>query len=252
MSFGGLLHLELQKGKGTLAWALAFVAPWVVTLLNFFVFLKMGDHPSQTDASTWAVFFQQTYVFWGILMLPLFVTLETSLLAALEHQEGHWKQVLIQPVRRSRLHLAKLITGLFLLAASLVSLWVSIFVMGTILGWIKPEYGFTLASLPWSASLYYLGLSLVASFWILSLHHWAALRWRGHVTPLALGIAATVAGFIIIQSDYRFYYPWALPGVLLNGFSKGEIAWQTVAWGGLGGLLCGVAAVVHLSRREMD
>ncbi|MCK5147524.1 ABC transporter permease [bacterium] len=246
-----LFQLEWMKMRNTLAWTLIFVAPSVVTLLQFFIILKMGVGDPKDGLSPWTPFFQQTMMFWSLLMLPLFITLETALLAGLEHQESHWKQILIQPVRRVEIYAAKFMAAMALMALSLIILWASILFFGFVLVWIRPAYGFQHNAIPWLSALAYLGLSLAASWFIVVIHQWVALRWRGFVAPLAFGVVMTVAGFIIIQTEYRDFYPWAMPGWLIMGFSKGDLILRPLIFGMAGGLIGSITAIWDLVRRDV-
>ena len=48
-------------------------------------------------AAAWLMFARASSVLWVFLMLPLFVTLESALLAGLEHGERQWKHLLALP-----------------------------------------------------------------------------------------------------------------------------------------------------------
>lgn len=98
---------------------------------------------------------------------------------------------------------------------------------------------------------FYLCLSFVSTWFIIAVHQWAAFRFPGFVLPLSFGIVMTVAGFIIMNSAWRVYYPWAMPGIIVNGFMKGEVAWSSVWTGLLGGMIVTAVSVVDLARRDV-
>ena len=58
-------------------------------------------------AAAWVFYTQQTLVIWSLLMLPLFVTLETALVAQWEHHSQQWKHLFALPVSRGALYAAK-------------------------------------------------------------------------------------------------------------------------------------------------
>ena len=62
----------------------------------------------------------------------------------------------------------------------------------------------------------------LASWLIISLHTWVAIRWQSFVVAMAVGILMTVGGMVVIHADWATFYPWALPGLLANTFNKGE------------------------------
>jgi lantibiotic transport system permease protein len=246
-----LWQLECLKLKRTLALALTFIAPATVVVLNFLVFSQQGERIVGDGVDPWIFFFQQVMVLWSLLMMPLFVTLETALLAGLEHQEGHWGQILAQPVPRWMIYAAKGIAAWTLFAVSLLSLFLLTLGATSLLSILKPAIPFGDFPVPWIRVLYFLGLSFLSAGLVISIHQWIALRSRGFVLPLGVGMVMTVAGMLIMNSEWRVYYPWAMPGIVANGFMMGSVSWSSVAVGAIGGLLLGALAVLDLSRRDV-
>ena len=81
------LVAEMLKMKRTLALWLAIIAPLLVVGLNMAMGYERREfyQSQQLGAQIWFDFGVQTMVLWGLLMMPLFVTLETALVATWEH-----------------------------------------------------------------------------------------------------------------------------------------------------------------------
>ncbi len=246
-----LLRLEGIKLKGTLALALAFVSPATVVVLNTLVFLQRDPSFMKPGTDAWLFFCQQVLVLWSLLMMPLFVTLETALLAGLENQEGHWRQILCQPVARWKIFAAKGLAAWCLFFVSLLALYAMTMIAGFLLMKLRPAMAFHDFAVPWLRVPAYLGLSLLSAGLIIGIHQWLALRSRNFVLPLGFGMIMTVAGMLIINSSWRVYYPWAMPGIVMNGFISGIVETPSVWAGLIGGCLFGALAVFDLSRREV-
>ncbi|MEO8028105.1 MAG: ABC transporter permease, partial [Bryobacteraceae bacterium] len=103
-----VLRTEFLKLKRTLALWMVVVAPVVVVLLQFLVGYKGGERLSQGN-DAWPAIVRNSVALWTILMMPLFVTLETSLLAGLEHTDKNWKTLLALPAPRWTIYASKLI-----------------------------------------------------------------------------------------------------------------------------------------------
>ena len=97
------LHAESLKLRGTLALWMCLIAPATVVALYVLQvsFSEFGMRTGGDPAKAWFAFSQSILVLWLLLMLPLFITLQSALLAGLEHGERQWKHLLALPVPRS-------------------------------------------------------------------------------------------------------------------------------------------------------
>src|SRR5690349_25160712 len=102
---------EVSKLKRTLALWMAIRAPMVIVNLYFIVGIAGPGPLVRQGTDTWVLLTRNTVQLWTVLMLPLFITLETSLLAGLEHSERNWKFLLSLPIPKWTLYAAKLIVA---------------------------------------------------------------------------------------------------------------------------------------------
>jgi hypothetical protein len=130
------LSAETLKLKRTLAVWMVLIAPSVVVALNFVMLLDRGDR-FLTDADTaWLALAQNILLFWALMMLPLFVTLETALLGGVDHNSQQWKHLspAIPAGQSCRVdHCPRLI------GASTLVLWGETIITGLLLRALKPE-----------------------------------------------------------------------------------------------------------------
>ena len=234
------LNAERLKTRRTLAFRLAIVIPAAIAGLQFFVFYRSGVRPMFEDQAPWTLFTQQTLVIWSLLMLPLFVTLETALVSGLEHNNHQWKHLFALPIPRKAVYAAKQIAGMALIGLSMLCLAAFTVLAGLLLRVLKPGWGFE-APPPWGTFLLHCAIVYLSSWLLISLHTWVGLRWQSFVVASAVGITMTVAGVIVINAEWGGFYPWALPGVIANGFSKGLEHPAELTFGCLGGIVAALA-----------
>jgi hypothetical protein len=189
------LSAETLKLKRTLALWLAVLMPLIITLM-FFTGLQRGDVMFAPGEDPWQTFTQNVLGFWGVLILPLFVTLETALLGSLEHTEKSWKDLFALPVPRWTVYTAKLLLSIGLIALSTGVLIGGTLLAGQVLGQIKPDLGFQQYALPWRMLSENALWLFVAAGCMLAVHAWVALRWASFALASTFGIAATLIGFI--------------------------------------------------------
>src|SRR6058998_3335618 len=114
------LHAETLKLKRTIALKMVALAPLAVVSLTVFMAASAPfstlHHGSTND--DWRALARVNLQFWGLLMMPLYITLQTALIAGLDHSENQWKAILARPVPRWTVYVAKLLVVVVLTAAS--------------------------------------------------------------------------------------------------------------------------------------
>ena len=243
------LSAESLKLKGTLALRLCFIAPGLVVALSVLqLLLSKGGQPLATPLLAWERFIQGVMLLWAFLMLPLYVTLQSALLAGLEHGERQWKHLLALPLPRGAHYLGKLIILVGKVALASLVLAVLIPLGGWVLMRLHNPLGIG-GAVPWTFLAARALVVFAASGCMIGLHLWIALRWTSFTVAVATGMTATVAGFLIGQSA-RFgpWYPWTLPMQVFAG--QGELMGQVAVAGLAGGLVAVALGLWDFLRRE--
>lgn len=243
------LAAERLKLRGTLAWRLCLIAPALVVTVCVLQILLGGKATAMTDgAQAWHRFSQGVLVLWAFLMLPLYVTLQSALLAGLEHSERQWKHLLALPVPRSAHYLAKWWTLLALVLLAILVLVLLIPVGGGLMMQLGNPLGLSGAP-PWEFLLTRAVAIFAASLFIISLHAWISIRFSSFTIAVATGMSATVAGFLIAQSaKFGHWYPWSMPTQVLAGAGEriGLITLVSLA----GGVVFLAIGLVDFLRRD--
>ncbi len=244
------LRAEVLKLKRTLAFWLIFLAPAAILLLQLAMYFDHAEYYLNQDGlNPWRNFNQTMLVYWAFIMLPLFITLESALVANLEHSRHNWKLLYVQPVPRWSMYAAKWLVNVALIALSMLMLLGLMFLGGNLVHLVFPEYLFEMG-FPWLWTVQQLSMVFAASLLIISVHVWVSLRWSSFVVACGVGIAATVAAVFAFGSDYAIYYPWTIPGMLATGVYGAEIT-ICMLLGALGGLVACGLGMWDMSRQEV-
>lgn len=208
-----VLVTEFLKLRRTLALWAVFLAPFVVVLLHFLIGHFGAAQLAGRDYSRQLT--QNVTGMWTILIMPLFITLETSLLAGLEHADKNWKNLLALPAPRWSIYLSKLIvTVLLLWAAHAVLIGLTI-AAGQFLMWEKPAlmpHGFPLR--PLIAPMAKVSVAVVLA---LTIQHWVSLKWQSFTAAFSFGMTAMICGFVAVNSaDWGPRVPWSMPMHLIR------------------------------------
>ena len=91
----------------------------------------------------------------------------------------------------------------------------------------------------------------VAALLIVALHTWIATHWRSFTVSVAVGMVATVAGFLLAQSArFGHWYLWSMPLQVLAG--EGQWAGFVMQAGVIDGVVVAALGVWDFRRREFD
>lgn len=240
------LWSESLKLRRTLAFRMAFIAPLIVVFLQLMLLLQRGDAFLKPGDNPWFAL-RHAIGLWSALMLPLFVTLEAALVAGLEHGTKQWKHLFALPAPRWSVYVAKIAACLALTAIATVVLGVGILAGGFVMRLFRPDL--TGGPPPFLLLARQASLAFLAAWLMLAVQAWVSLRWSSFTVAVAVGMSATVAGFMVGQSGrWGPLYPWSLPlHVLTPGRPIASILTLSLA----GGLIVMALGCWDVTRRDV-
>ncbi|HTS31342.1 MAG TPA: ABC transporter permease [Bryobacteraceae bacterium] len=255
MTLARVLNAELLKMKRTIALKMVVLAPAVVVLPILFVGSQAPFSTFNYNgiANKWRVLAILTLRVWAILMMPLYVTLETALIAGLDHSENQWKSLVARPFPRWTLYLAKLVVVVGMTALSTTVLLCGILIDGAVLARVQSEVVFG-SPVPWAAILRDGAQVMGLGFLALTIQHWVSLRWRSFSVGIGVGIVAIVVGVFAAAAQQQGgswfeYFPWALPMLVLARQPHNLQAALLIS--SVIGLLVAAAGALDFCRREI-
>ncbi|HLY24921.1 MAG TPA: ABC transporter permease [Aggregatilineales bacterium] len=247
------LRAEVIKVRRTLALVMILLAPLAVDGLLWLILMRY-EGPARDNG--WQLIASNMLFAWNVLMMPLFITLETALLGSLDHNASGWKHLFALPIPRWTVYMAKQIITLAAIGMSSVVLCVGLWLVGMsaqVLH-LKPNLNFN-APFPWTSLLSALLLGYLAAWLIIAIHTFAAMRWPSFVITIGIGMAAVMGGvFGANNQDWAYLYPWTLPAVMVRQFTGTDsmIAMPTLLYGLIGGLVIMIAGCWYFSRRNIQ
>lgn len=246
------LNAERLKVKRTLALWLAPLMPLVIIGLQLAIVIQQQDtyRGQGRAAQAWTDYGGQIVFLWTMLLLPLFITLESALLANLEHGNQQWKHLFSLPIPRGVIYAAKQISVMAIIGLSMTALYVYVVLSGLALRWLTPGLGFE-APVPWWEFFRYIALAYLASWLIISFHTWVGLRWHSFAVASAVGIAAMVIAVFMFQSDWAPWYPWTYSGIVAISLEDGLSPLNQLLAGGVGGVLAAFLGGWDVTRRDV-
>lgn len=243
-----VIATEIAKLKRTLALRMAIVSPLVIVNLYFLIGLAGGGPLLRPRTDAWVLLTTNTVQLWTLLMLPLFITLETSLLAGLEHSERNWKYLLSLPIPKWTVYVAKLVVAIGLVWVAHLVLIGGTWASGALLRQFSPEL--KLAALPlgvMTGPMWKVSLAILSA---ITIQHWVSLRWSSFVGAMGFGMGAMVAAFLAVNSaDYGPWFPWSLTLHTLR--PRAALVINPMIYSAALAAVTAVAGAWHFSRSEL-
>ena len=248
-SFLRALHAERLKLRKTLALWLCVLAPILAVIFGTFAAYSGPLAAEPSTSAHWRIFDTTIFGIWASFMLPLFVTLESALLAGLEHSNSQWKHLIALPLPHGVHYLAKLVS--LVAVTILASLMLAILI--PIAGWLLVNFAEApgLATTPPLAELAKLASYVsIGSLSMVAIQCFVALRWSSFTVATTFGIVTTMAALFIPgrQDAGLSVIPWKIPVLLVNS-PIGHEAPMIIA-SALGFALVSFFGYWEFSRRE--
>jgi ABC-2 type transport system permease protein len=230
----------------------------VVVLLYFLINFIGADQIARAGRDVWQQTTTNSVNIWTLLMMPLFLTLETSLLAGLEHVDKNWKSLLALPAPRWTLYLSKLVVTIGLLWAACAILVGGTWLSGAVLKATRPVLN--IHALPVSLIAAPMLRVAVAALCATTIQHWVSLRWHSFPVAMGFGMCAMVTGFIAVNSaTWGPRYPWSLPlytirrsaAAAAGAVASAPPAAMVMAIAVAGAAVVALAGCLEFSRREI-
>jgi hypothetical protein len=244
-----VIWTECLKLKRTLALWMMAVSPLVVVLLQFLIGYYGAETLARRGGDVWPQLVQNSIGLWTLLMMPLFLTLETSLLAGLEHAEKNWKALLTLPAPRWTVYASKLIVTVAMLWVAVAILFGGTVASGAMLKMLRPVL--KLGAMPWEPLARALARIAGSALLALTIQHWVSLRSSSFAAAMGFGMCATVIGFVAVNSvEWGGWWPWSMPIYAIRGATAERADLMPVAV-----VAAAVVAVIgcwEFSRREVS
>ncbi|AZK45443.1 ABC transporter permease [Paenibacillus lentus] len=205
-NFLRILSAESLKMSRSGIWLIILASPLLSLLIGALVSVPAGADP-------WPIILGAMVMLHGMLFLPIMAGLFAAFICRYEHTGGGWKQLLVLPVSRTGVYLAKFAVVTALLALSQLFFLVSLIAAVSFHDFPGP--------MPWGMFFRSIIGGWIACLPLVALQLGVSLNWASFAAPLALNVSLTIPNMLIVNSStYGPFYPWAQP--LLAMMPSGE------------------------------
>lgn len=244
------LAMEKIKIKHTLVMWLPLFAPLFVVLVAFVAAYADGDRFYGPGINPWVNFSGHVLVGWALFVYPIYVSLQSALYAAVEHQNHTFDYLYSLPVPKWSIYAGKLLVFTGLIGLSHLALYTFAEAAGWVLGILKPGYGFQFYSMHqmlFKASV----LMFLAGGGMMIVQLYISIRFAGFIVPVVIGLFATMVGAISRGFAVSQISPYLWPICFLNN-SLEMTDWRYLyLWIGLMVYILGALVSTQLDNRRL-
>ncbi len=204
------LSVETLKCKRTLVLWLAAGAPFFMVFLLFNVFYFKGHELLKAGTNPWPMFQVQIMQVWAVLFFPLYISLQSALYNAIEHQANTWKHVYSLAVPKWSVYGSKFTLFTALIAVTMLLLFVFTQGAGMLLSWLQPSLGFGRFS-AYSQNARECFTLFLAGLGITAIQFYVSFRFRNFILPAGFGLLMTVTAVALMRWEHINKFPYAWP-----------------------------------------
>lgn len=183
--------------------------------IPFIKFLKLTGRPdvfvSKMTDDPWALFVSDNWLPAASLCLPVYVILVISLVIQIEYGNNTWKQVYTTPRSYADIFFSKFLVINSLIFSCIVLFTVLIVLSGYAVHAVNHDYTFLSRPVPWTRLITLAGKMYVSVLAIAAIQYWLSLYMKNFITPLGIGMALLIGGFMIQRWEHIAYYPYMHP-----------------------------------------
>lgn len=217
MNFAISFKSEFLKTKRTSSWYIGLAAAGFVPFVLFSDYLFQEDVKAKILSDPWKTYLSESFIWFNIVSLPLFVLLTSTLLPQVEYRNNTWKQVLASPQPLLQIYLSRYAVLLSMITWFFLSHIIIVIVTGIAVGTLLPQY--LLFDFPFDFQLM-IKLAAKSAICVLAIsafEFWMGLRFRNFIAPI-------VIGFVLWIFSNVTTFEFKLPLFELNPFTYLTVA----------------------------
>ncbi|WP_106769124.1 ABC transporter permease [Paenibacillus faecalis] len=244
-SYFRALSSEWLKLNGPILWIQIMLSPALSLLQGLFL-----SSENTVEQMPWHGLVGVMSTSHAVLFLPILTGILSAMVCRYEHAGGGWKQLLVMPVSRGAVYIAKFtMVGIALACIQLLFLGAVL-----IAGW----YHGIETPLPWDMMTTSLLGGWAACLPLAALQLAVSTAWSSFAAPLALNVIFTIPNLLVANSEtYGPYYPWAQPILAMlpsgqAGYGAFLVPFETLLFVVLSGfLLFFISGLFYFQRKEI-
>lgn len=211
MSLAVSLRSELLKTKRTASFYLTVLAAVFGPLMSLLDIILDGVDDEHRNTLLNEMFTRRFQVT-GLMVLPVFIILISTLLPQIEYRNNTWKQVLASPQKKSSVFFSKLVNIQILVLLFLGLTQLMMLITAVITHFAHPSLHLLQQQVDGKLVAMILVNSYVASLGMAAIQFWLGLKFRSFIAPIGIGVACWFVGTILVvqvKSSVVGYFPYS-------------------------------------------
>lgn len=201
------ISTELLKLKRSRIWIVMLCIPLVCIVLGLLNFSLNREVLVDFGDNEWIQAWTQIGMLYSMFLLPILISIYSSLICRNEHVANNWNKLLTMPIPIANIHIAKLIVIAMLSLATQVFLLALYIILGNALGF---SHAFPIVIVKWIFQAWIGTVSIAALQLLLS------TSFKSFSIPVGIGVAFTFLGIPFYLLDLGYIWAFAYPSVAMD------------------------------------
>lgn len=156
----------------------------------------------------WMAYIHDSWAPAASFLLPVYLILVISLVAQIEYGNNTWKQVYTTPRTYADVFFSKFLVVNFLIVLCFAAFTVLIVLSACAVSALNSDYAFLSQTVPWKHLVDVAAKMYVAISGIVAIQYALSLNIKNFITPMGIGMALLIGGFMIRRWEYIAFYPY--------------------------------------------
>ncbi|SFJ59468.1 ABC transporter permease [Thermoflavimicrobium dichotomicum] len=201
--FFDVIITDWIKIRRSVVWWIMLAVPIFISIIGVNNYMEHLDVFQKENLLGWMGAWTQVEFLYGMVLLPIVISVYVSLLCRYEHLGGGWKQMLSYPITRTSVYLSKMVWSMILVGLTNVVMLVVFLALGSIWG-VQGE-------IPWSTFLTMMINGWIATFTLIAIQLWVSTQWDNFSVPIILNFIFVFPNIFISNTKMGMFFPWSQP-----------------------------------------
>ncbi|SDW76885.1 hypothetical protein SAMN05444487_10650 [Marininema mesophilum] len=201
--FRDIFIVDWIKIRRSVVWWIMISVPIFISMIGINNYMSHLDVFKKEGMLGWMGAWTQVEFLYGMMLLPVMISVYVCLLCRFEYLSGGWKQMFSYPISWTDIYVSKLLWSMILIVLTNVAMLVVFLLLGIMWG-VQGE-------IPWLTFLTMMINGWIATVPLIAIQLWISTQWDNFSIPIILNFIFVIPNIFISNTKIGAFFPWSQP-----------------------------------------